>query len=157
MEDDLKLFLYLRFRFSSPVFSNLSLFLVFSHFCFCKRTCDHKKSSGCYCQFYSRIYSQIFDNLMAFQDIIIDERYFTLEFNNFFSKDFTFFSRRLPWVFLSILIRLCLSYFFSLLNEVCLKETQKIFFRRKTWKFASDIMYDFYLHVNIDYFNNLFS
>ena len=73
LEDDLEIFLYLNFRFYSFVFSNLSLYLVFSHFCFCKRTCDHKKSRECYCHFCSQIYPQIFDNYTAFQDIIIDE------------------------------------------------------------------------------------
>ena len=58
--------------------------------------------------------------------------------------------------FLSALIRLYLNYFFSLLNEVCLKETQHIFFRQQIWVFASGLMYDFCLHVNIDYFNKLF-
>ena len=62
LEDALEIFLYLKFRFYSFVFSNLSLYWVFSHFCFCKRTCDQKKSSECYCQFCSRIYMQIFDN-----------------------------------------------------------------------------------------------
>ena len=35
-------FLYWRFRFYSFVFSSLSLCSVFSHFCFCKRTCDQR-------------------------------------------------------------------------------------------------------------------
>ena len=47
--------------------------------------------------------------------------------------------------------------FFSLLNEVWLKQIQQIFFRQQIWIFISDLMYDFCLHVNIDYFNNLFN
>ena len=53
LEDDLEIFLYLKFRFYSFVFSNLSLYSVFSHFCFCKRKCDHKKSTEQYCEFCS--------------------------------------------------------------------------------------------------------
>ena len=86
LEDDLEIFLYLKFRFCSFVFPNLSLYSVFSHFCFCKRTCAQKKSSESYCQFCPRIYPQIFNNHNTFQDIIVDERDFTCEFNNFFQK-----------------------------------------------------------------------
>ena len=82
----MEIFLYLKFRFYSFVFSNLSLYSVFSHFCFCKRTCDQKKSSKCYCQFCSRIYPQNFDNHNTFLDIIVHEWDFTHEFNNFFQK-----------------------------------------------------------------------
>ena len=86
LEDNLEIFLYLKFRFYSFVFSNLSLYSVFSHFCFCKRTCDQKRSSECQCQFCSRIYLQIFDNHNIFQDIVVDEPDFTREFDNFFQK-----------------------------------------------------------------------
>ena len=82
LEDDL----YLKFRFSSFVFSSLSLYSVFSHFCFCKRKCDHKKSTQHYCELCSWIYLQLFDSYVAFQDIIIDEQNFTLEFNELFEK-----------------------------------------------------------------------
>ena len=40
--------------------------------------------------------------------------------------------------------------------EVNLKETQLIFFREQIWVFTSNLMYDFCLHVNINYFNRLF-
>ena len=86
LEDNLEIFLYLKFGFYSFVLSNLSLYSVFSHFCFCKRTCDQKKSNECYCQFCSRIYPQMFDNHNNFQDIIADERDLTREFNYFFQK-----------------------------------------------------------------------
>ena len=58
--------------------------------------------------------------------------------------------------FLTILIRLYLSYFFSLLNEVNLNETHQIYLRQQIWLFASDLKYGFCLHVNIDYLNKLF-
>ena len=86
LEDTLEIFLYLKFRFYSFVFSNLSLYSVFSHFWFCKRTCDQKKSSECYCQFCSRIYLKIFDNEYIFGDIIVDERDFTSQFNELFRR-----------------------------------------------------------------------
>ena len=72
LEDNLEIFLYLKFGFYSFVLSNLSSYSVFSHFCFCKRTCDQKKSNECYCQFCSWIYLQIFDNHNTFQGIIVD-------------------------------------------------------------------------------------
>ena len=86
LEDDLEIFLYVKFIFYSFVFSSLSLYSVSSKFCFCRRTCDQKKSSECYCQFCSQIYLQIFGNHNTFQDIIVDDRDFTREFNNFFQK-----------------------------------------------------------------------
>ena len=82
----MEIFLYLKFRFYSFVFSNLSLYSVFTHFCFCKRTCDQKKSSERYCQFCSQIYPKNFDNHNTFLDIIVDKWDFTHEFNNFFQK-----------------------------------------------------------------------
>ena len=71
------------FKVSFICFSNLSLYSVFAHFCFCKRTCEKKKSRKCYFQFCSWIYPQIFDNHTTFQDIIVYERDFTPEFNRF--------------------------------------------------------------------------
>ena len=71
LEDNLEILLYLKFRFYSFVFSNLSLHSVFSHFCFYKRTCDQKKSSECYCQFCSRIYQEIFDNHNTFKTLLL--------------------------------------------------------------------------------------
>ena len=82
----MEILLYLKFRFYSFSFLNLPLYSVFSHFCFCKRTCDQKKSSECYCQFCSRIYPKNFDNRNTFQDIIVNERDLTREFNYFFQK-----------------------------------------------------------------------
>ena len=51
-----------------------------------------------------------------------------------------------------------INYFFSLLNEaeVNLKDTQLVFLREEIWIFASNLMYDFCLHVSINYFNRLF-
>ena len=49
LEDDMDIFLYLSLRFYSFPFSSLSLYSVFSHICFCKGTCDQKKSRECYC------------------------------------------------------------------------------------------------------------
>ena len=42
LENDLEIYLYIKFRLYSFVYSNLSLFSVFSHFCFCERRCDHR-------------------------------------------------------------------------------------------------------------------
>ena len=171
LEDDLEISLYLQFKFYSFVFSNLSLYSVFSHFCFCKRSFDQKKSSECYCQFCSRIYPQILDNHNIFQDIFVDELGFTREFNKLFRTTslFSFYvchdhalfinskkakifnctyfsfiktSAKLFKSFISVLIRLYL-FFFSLLNEFCLKETQQILFRQQIWILASDHMSDF--------------
>ena len=153
------IFLYLKFRFYSFVFSILSLYSVFSHFCFCKRTCDQKKSSECYCQFCSWIYPQIFDNHNTFQHINVDERDFTREFNNFFQKTSLFslnvchdhahfidskkgkIFRCTYFSFIKTATNSVLNYFFSLLNELNLKETQLILFRQQIWVFASDLIW----------------
>ena len=93
---------------------------------------------------------QIFDNEYIFSDIIVDERDFTSQFNEFFrrrslfsldvchthslwinAKKAEFFACtnaediRTP----NKLIRLYISYFLSLLNEVEINEEQAIFFR----------------------------
>ena len=86
LENDLEIYLYIKFRLYSFVYSNLSLFSVFSHFCFCERSCDHRVQRSFIVNFGSRIYPQIFDRQVCFQDISIDERDFTLDFNHFFRK-----------------------------------------------------------------------
>ena len=168
------------------MFFPIFLYIQFFHiFVFCKRKCNLKKSTEHYCEFCSRIYPQLFDSYVAFQDIIIDERDFTLEFNKFFEKTLLFFldvclnhtffmdpkkakifkcayfnfkktPKNLFKAFLTILIRLYWSYFFSLLNKVNLNETHQIFLRQQIWLFASDLIYEFCLRVNIHYFNKLF-
>ena len=50
LEDDLEVFCISSLDFIH-VFPNLSLHSVFSHFCFCKRNFDHKKSKERYCEF----------------------------------------------------------------------------------------------------------
>ena len=90
LKNDLEIFLYLKFRFHLFVFFNHSLYSVFLHFCLCKKTCDQKKSSECYCQFCSRNYPYIFDDVNAFQNIIIDKQDFALKFNKFFQKSSLF-------------------------------------------------------------------
>ena len=84
--NDLEIYLYIKFRLYSFVFSNLSLFSVFSNFCFCKRSCDHISSKEFYCEICSQIYPRICHRQVCFQDIIIDERDFTFDFNRFFRK-----------------------------------------------------------------------
>ena len=45
LQDDLETFLYLSYRLYSFILDNrLSLHTTFVDFCFCKRTCDKKKS-----------------------------------------------------------------------------------------------------------------
>ena len=178
----MEIFLYLKFRFYSFVFSNLSLYSVFSHFCFWKRTCDQKKSSECCCQFCSWIYPQIFDNHNTFQDIVVDEWDFTCELNNFFQKisllslnichdqalfidskkakisNCTYFSfikmpNKLLKSFFCVLIRLYLIFFLCWMNSIWKK--QLLFFREQIWVFASDLKYEFCLHAEFEYFNNL--
>ena len=57
---------------------------------------------------------------------------------------------------MSILIRLYASHFLSLLKEVELNEEQAIFLKQETWSYAISFLYDFCLHVDINYFNLLF-
>ena len=65
-------------------------------------------------------------------------------------------SNKLFRVFVSILIRVYLNYILYLLNEIEFSEYQATFFRQKVWSYAGSLFYDFFLHVNIDYFNVLF-
>ena len=146
MENDLEIYLYIKFRLCSFVYSNLSLFSVFPHFCCCQRSCDHISSKEFYCEFGSRICPQIFDRYVFIQDIIIDERDFTLDFNRFLEKRHYFlliFVMNVQFLltqkilknmvvlnfcfiktpntlfksYLSILVKVYLNYFFSVLEK----------------------------------------
>ena len=88
LQDDLDTFLYLRYRLSTFILDNrISLHMAFTHFCFCKRTCDKKKnSSERYCKLCSRIYPQFFDECQYLDYIITDERNFTRTFIKVFHK-----------------------------------------------------------------------
>ena len=185
LKDDLEIYFYLSYRFHSFIFDNLSLYSVFAHFTLCKRRCNKKETHKRFCNFCSRITPQIFDKEHNFNDIIINERDFTREFNDFFYKKnlfsldicrghslfvntkkakifgCTYFediksSSKLFRVFVSILIRAYLNCILSLLNEVEFSEYQATFFRQEVWSYAGSLFYDFCLHVNIDYFNVLF-
>ena len=121
----------------------------------------------------------------TFQDIIIDDRDFTIGFNklfykrslisldvchtgSFFNKRFrdktkccrNFVSIRSPRnlfsKFLGILLRVYLNSFFSLLSELNLASAQSVFCRQEIWRFCSDLMYDFCLNANVLYFETIF-
>ena len=85
---DKPVLLYINYKFVSSMIFDLSLFSIFNHFCFCKRSCDYN-SDGTYvdqpCEHCSLIYPQGFDMHNIFQDII-DERDFTIDFNKLFYK-----------------------------------------------------------------------
>ena len=116
-----------------------------------QRIFDQTKTNEFYCEFCSHVFPQIFDHHNAFDEIIIDKRDFSEGLNKFFEKDslfsldvcynhalwintprvklykctyFTFIRKRkkLHKWFSSVLIRLYLNYFFSLLSEIKLKE-----------------------------------
>ena len=80
---------YINYKFFSSIIFDLLLFFVFNYYYFCKRSCDFN-SDGTYvnqlCEQYSLIYPQIFDMRNTFQDIIIDEKNFTDNFNKLFYK-----------------------------------------------------------------------
>ena len=73
LNDDLEIYFYLRCRFQSFIFNNLSVYSVFVHFTLCKRRCDKKEPYQRSCNFCSRITPQIFNKEYNFNDIIIDE------------------------------------------------------------------------------------
>ena len=80
---------YINYKLFSSIIFDLLLFSVFNHFCFCKRSCDFNSDDTYVDQPYeqcSLIYPQIFDMHNTFQDIIIDERDFTDDFNKLFYK-----------------------------------------------------------------------
>ena len=95
LKDDLEVYFYLGYRFHSFIFNNLSLYSVFAHFTLCKRRCNKKEPYERFCNFCSRITPQIFDKEYNL-NIIIDERDFTREFNDFFLKKIFIFSWYLP-------------------------------------------------------------
>ena len=184
LKDDLGIFLYLKFRSYSFIFNNFPLYFVFERLCFCKRTCDKKESKEYYCNFCSRTYPQIFDDEYVFNDIIVDERDFISQFNIFFrgkslfyldicqthllrinTRKATIFGCTYPEdvktpnkhfrVFLSILIRLYVSYFFPILKEVELNEEQAKCLWKQIWSYAASLLCDFCHHVDVNYFNLL--
>ena len=71
LKDDFGIFYHLKSRLYSFVFNNLSLYSIFAHFCFFKRTCHKRKHKERCCNFCSRIYAQIFDDENVFHDIIV--------------------------------------------------------------------------------------
>ena len=71
LKDDFGIFYHLKSRLYSFVFNNLSLYSIFAHFCFFKRTCNKRKHKERCCNFCSRIYAQIFDDENVFHDIIV--------------------------------------------------------------------------------------
>ena len=70
---DKHVLLYINYKFVFSVIFYLSLFSIFNHFCFYKRSWDYN-SDGTYvdqpCEQCSSIYPQIFDMHNIFQDII---------------------------------------------------------------------------------------
>ena len=85
LEDDLEIFLYLKFRFYSFVFSNLSLYSIFSHFYFCKRTCDQKKSSVIVNSVLEFIHKFLI-MLMLFKTLLLMNEILLLSLINFFKN-----------------------------------------------------------------------
>ena len=111
------------------------------------------------------IFSKIFLNFfretsLISPDVCYDHNYFiNLRKAKIYECTYFKFIRNLRNIFqefLSVLTRLYLNNFFFLLSEVKLAEKCKISFRQQIWIFVSDHMYDFCMHVNISYFNNLF-
>ena len=61
--------------FSEEVQKMLSLYSIFLHFCFCKRSCDVKNKS--YCILCSKVPTKSADDKVLFEDILIDWRDFS--------------------------------------------------------------------------------
>ena len=74
------LHLYINHKVSS-ILDKFSLYQVFCHFAFCKRTCDSDKE---FCRMCSRVYPNcLIDEYSLFDEIIIDNR-FNDKFKAFF-------------------------------------------------------------------------
>ena len=56
--------------FSEEVQKTLSLYLIFLHLCFCKRSCNVKNKD--YCILCSKVLTQSADNKVLFENILID-------------------------------------------------------------------------------------
>ena len=179
------IFLYLKFRFYSFVFSKLSLYSFFSHFCFLKENATITNQQNTIVNFVLEFIYNCLIVMLLFKILLLMSEILLLSLINFLKKLRSFFlifalimhfffyrhkkdkifkcayfnfirtQKNLFKAFLTILIRFYVSYFISLLNEVNLNETHQIFLRQQICFFASDFMYDF-CHVNIDYFNKFF-
>ena len=76
--------MHLNLRIYFLFFNKFSLYSIATHFYFCKRVCDSKKVTECYCELCSGVYPQIFDLHNTFEDIAIDSRDFSDDFCKFF-------------------------------------------------------------------------
>ena len=65
--------------FSQEVQKTLSLYSIFLHFCFCKRSCDVNDKNN-YCILCSKVATQCTDDKVLFKDILIDWRDFSERF-----------------------------------------------------------------------------
>lgn len=84
LKDGFGIFYNFKFKSYSFDFNKLSLHSIFTHFCFCKRSCDKRECKKRSCNFCARIYAKIFNDENVFHDIIIDGRDITPQFNEFF-------------------------------------------------------------------------
>ena len=71
LENDLEIYLYIKFRLYLFLYSNLSLFSVFSHFCFCKRSCDHISSKEFYSEFFLEFIREFWIGRFAFKILLL--------------------------------------------------------------------------------------
>ena len=131
------------FKVSFICFSNLSLYSVFAHFCFSKRTCEKKNLESAIANSVLEFIHKFLIIILLFKTLLFMKEILLLSLIDFFKKlhlflltfmalktvkifrctNFTFIRapNKLFKAFLSILMRLYLNYFFSLLSEVCLK------------------------------------
>ena len=84
LKDDLEIYFYLSYRFHLFIFNNLFLYSVFVPFTLSKRRCGKKKRYELFCNFCSRITSQVFNKEYSCSDIITNKPDFSREFNDFF-------------------------------------------------------------------------
>ena len=89
-EDDLEIFLYLKFRFFFICFSNLSLYSVFSHFCFCKKLVTKKN-------LVSVIVNSVLELIRKFLTIIILFKTLLLLMNEILLVNLIISSKRLQF------------------------------------------------------------
>ena len=144
--------------FSQEVQKTLSLYSIFLHFCFCKRSCDVNDKNN-YCILCSKVANQSTDDKVLFKDILIDWRDFSERFL-VFSRGYSLMSLSIFWnssrwlakikkqwceefyhikvpfklfeKFLNIMVKIYLNKIIEILNKLNASHHEYIFMRQRT-------------------------
>ena len=91
LEDDLDIFLYLKFKFYSFVFSKLSLYSFFSHFCFLKENATITNQQNTIVNFVLEFICNCLIVMLLFKILLLMSEILLLSLINFLKKLRSFF------------------------------------------------------------------